>query len=119
MVKSIEQTKNLVGLLAQVLGDVGDILADGKIDWADTLKMKDLLYAIKDGSEIDFAMTGEELIDLTDAEKEELVAYFNEKFKTDYKASEEVVKQIFALLFDLYIIIKWAIDLFAKISKKP
>jgi hypothetical protein len=115
-VQALNEAKKLVKVLAVVLGDLGDIVVDGTIDWSDSLKIRDLVWALKDLVDINYSVTTEEFENMTEDQKDELIQYFNDELNTEYELGEEVAENLFAFLMDLYMMISNVIDILGKLK---
>jgi len=117
MTTAVNELNKLVGVLAVIFGDLGDILIDGKIDWSDSLKIRDLVFNAKDLMGLDYKASEEEFINMSEQDKEAVIACFNDKFHTENKVEEEVGKKIFEILIDIYFAAKQAYGILGNIKQ--
>ena len=80
--------------------DIADALEDGKFGWADTIglakNIPDVVSAAKAAKELP-----DELRDLDDEERDEIVAYFADKFDLDNDELEEKLERVFSVAVGL------------------
>lgn len=97
METGIEKLKKAIGAVIGLGTTVTESLADDKISVAEwgkiSFKSLSLVMALKD-----FKALKVEFKDLTEEEKEEIIAYVNENFDIPNDATEAMIEEAFAIL---------------------
>ncbi len=98
--RGVSELKDLLAFVLALLAASFDALADGKIGISDALRFLSALRkigpALKGLTEI-----RAELADLTEAEKQELVAYIAGEFNIENNTVEQYIEQALALVVSL------------------
>lgn len=90
--------KKLVGPSAKLATAIGGIMADGQVTLGDMRHVPSLFAALRGFAGLDFAAVLPEVKDLSDAERDELVAVFRNSFDISSDSTEHAIEEGFALV---------------------